>query len=263
MSSLIQRFRDLHASDTFVMPNPYDIGSARLLQALGFPALASTSAGFAATLGQLDMTIDRDQLVAHIASITAAVDLPLNVDAERCYSESVEGIAETVHLLAAAGAAGFSIEDWNPMLGAIDGQDVGTARVATAVEAARPSGMVVTARCENHLHGLNDLDDTLTRLRAYVDAGAGVVYAPGLSRPEDIARVVAIGAPVNVLLLPGKLTVTQLADLGVRRISVGSLLSNAAQGALVVAATSLLHDGMFDPATPFLNSALRDTAFRG
>lgn len=129
MTAATDRFRALHASGCFVMPNPFDAGSARLLAALGFPALATTSAGFAATLGRMDMQVGRDELVAHVAVIAAATPLPLNVDSERCFAETADGIAETVHLLAGAGAAGFSIEDWNPATGSIDPIDVATERV--------------------------------------------------------------------------------------------------------------------------------------
>ena len=197
------RFRDLHASGCFVMPNPFDVGSARLLEALGFPALATTSFGFAATLGRDDMQVTRDELVAHVAAICANVTVPVNVDSERCFAETPDGIAETVHLLADAGAAGFSIEDWNPATNSIDAVDVATERVRAAAVAAAERGLVLTARCENHLHGVDDLADTVARLRGYIAAGAEVVYAPLLWTAEQLGPVVALGAPVNVLLLPG------------------------------------------------------------
>ncbi len=190
MTTSTDRFRSLHTDDIFVMPNPYDLGSARLLAALGFSALASTSAGFAATLGRLDMTVSRDELLAHVGPLAAATDLPLNVDSERCYADDLSGVHETVELLAEAGAAGCSIEDWNPLTKSIDTLDVAVQRVGAAVAGAAATGLVLTARCENHLHGVDDLDDTITRLRAYVAAGADVVYAPGLVDLDQIATVV-------------------------------------------------------------------------
>jgi len=261
MTATTDRFRALHSSGTFVMPNPFDVGTARLLATLGFPALATTSAGFAATLGRVDMSVTRDELVQHVAALASATDLPLNVDAERCFAPDANGIGETVEMLAAAGAAGFSIEDWDPDAGRIDEVDVAASRVRAAADEAGRTGLVLTARCENHLHGVQDLDDTITRLRTYLDAGADALYAPGLARAADIERVVAIGAPVNILLLPGGPTVSQLADLGVRRISLGSWLATIAQGAVAAAATTLLETGGFDPAAPFLANDLQAKAF--
>jgi 2-methylisocitrate lyase-like PEP mutase family enzyme len=257
MSTTIDRFRSLHAAGTFVMPNPYDLGSARLLAALGFSALASTSAGFAATLGRLDMTVDRDELLAHVGPLAAATDLPLNVDSERCFADDLEGVHETVELLADAGAAGCSIEDWNPLTTSIDPVDVAVQRVGAAAAGAAATGLVVTARCENFLHGINDLDDTIARLRAYAAAGADVVYAPGLADPDQIATVVsAVPVPVNVLILPGGPSVAVLAAAGVRRISTGGLLSRIAHGAMVAAAERLRDTGVVSRDEPFLASSL-------
>ncbi len=254
---MTDRFRSLHAEGTFVMPNPYDIGSARLLAALGFPALASTSSGFAATLGRLDMSVTRDEVLAHVASLTAATDVPLNVDSERCYADDLAGVTETVELLAAAGAAGCSIEDWNPATNAIDPVDTAADRVAAAAAGATASGMVLTGRCENHIRGVDDLDDTIARLRAYVAAGAEVAYAPGLVDIAQITAVVdAVGVPVNVLILPGGPSVAQLGAAGVRRLSTGSLLSRIANGAMVAAAERLRDNGVIGRSEPFLNSAL-------
>jgi 2-methylisocitrate lyase-like PEP mutase family enzyme len=255
------RFRELHASGCFVMPNPFDIGSARLLEALGFPALATTSAGFAATLGRDDMQVTRDELVAHVAAISAASTLPLNVDSERCVAETPDGIAETVHLLADAGAAGFSIEDWNPATNSIDAADVATERVRAAAVAAAERGLVLTARCENHLRGIDDLADTVARLRGYIAAGAEVVYAPLLWSAEHFEPVVALGAPVNALLLPGGPTVAKLAARGVRRVSVGGSLANIAQGAMVAGAEHLLAHGTLESPAPMLDGALKRRAF--
>jgi 2-methylisocitrate lyase-like PEP mutase family enzyme len=237
-------FRALHQQGTFVMPNPFDVGSARLLAGLGFQALATTSAGFAATLGRPDMSVSRDELVDHVARLAAATELPLNVDAERCYADDEAGVAETVRLLADAGGAGCSIEDWNPASNSIDPVDVATARVAAAASAAADTGMVLTARCENHLHGVDDLDDTISRLCSYRDAGADVLYAPGMFTADQVGRIVGeVGRPVNVLLLGGMPTVEVLTGLGVRRISLGNALSNAAYGAVTAMAQAVLDTG--------------------
>lgn len=241
------QFRALHQTGTFVMPNPHDIGTTKLLTTIGFPALATTSAGFASTLGQLDMTVTRDQLVEHVGRLTAASHLPFNVDSERLYGEDAAGIAETVALLAAAGAAGCSIEDWNPGDDRIDPIDVAAARVGAAADEARRHGVVLTARCENHLHGVDDLDETIERLCAYRDAGAEVVYAPGLVDVPQIERVVAaVGVPVNVLMLPGGPTVAQLAAADVRRISLGSYFANVVNAAVINAAVQLRDVGTID-----------------
>lgn len=263
MTTMTDRFRALHADGAFVMPNPYDLGSARLLAALGFSALASTSSGFAATLGRLDMMVNRDEVLAHIGPLAAATDLPLNVDSERCYADDLPGVTETVELLADGGAAGCSIEDWNPVTNSIDPVDIAVERVGAAVAGAANTGVVLTARCENHLHGITDLDDTIARLQAYVSAGAEVVYAPGLADLGQIARVVnAVGVPVNVLILPGGPSVAQLGDVGVRRISTGGLLSRIAHGAMVAAAERLRDEGVVNTTEPFLSRTLAAQALR-
>ncbi|HWQ22745.1 MAG TPA: isocitrate lyase/phosphoenolpyruvate mutase family protein [Gaiellaceae bacterium] len=241
------RFRELHAADTlFVMPNPWDAGSAKLLAALGFEALATTSAGFAWSLGTLDQTVARDELVAHVEVLAQATPLPLNVDSERCYPDDPGGVAETVRLLAEAGAAGCSIEDYDPATGALDDVALAAERVAEAAEAAQALDppLVLTARAENHLRGVDDLEDTIARLLAYRDAGADCVYAPGLTDLGQIARLVeAVGTPVNVLALPAGPTIPELAAAGVRRVSTGSLLAAAAYGALVAGARELAGPG--------------------
>src|SRR5437763_14835944 len=185
------RFRALHDREQlFVMPNPWDVGSARLLQSAGFEALATTSAGFAWSVGKLDQTVSRDELVAHVAALAAATDLPLNVDSERCYPDDAGGVAETVALLDAAGADGFSIEDYDPATDRIDDIDVAAERVSVAAEAAhRPAHpRVLTGRAENHIRGVDELDDTIERLIAYRHGRADVVYAPGLAELAAIAR---------------------------------------------------------------------------
>jgi 2-methylisocitrate lyase-like PEP mutase family enzyme len=240
------RFRDLHAANRlFVMPNPWDLGSARLLEALGFEALATTSQGFAWSLGKLDYGVTRDELVAHVRDVAAATSLPLNVDSADCYPDDPGGAAETVRLLAGAGAAGCSIEDYSTATGLIDVQ-VASERVAIAAEAAHSLAdpMVLTGRAENHIRGVDDLDDTIARLVAYREAGADCLYAPGLTDLEQIRRVVeAVGEPVNVLALPTGPSVSELESAGVRRISTGSLLAGVAYGAFVAGAQELLEQG--------------------
>jgi 2-methylisocitrate lyase-like PEP mutase family enzyme len=241
------RFRELHARDQIlVMPNPWDVGSAKLLESLGFEALATTSAGYAWSLGKLDQRVTRDELVAHVRAISDATSLPLNVDSERCFPDDPGGVAETVRLLAEAGAAGCSIEDYNPASDTIDRVQQATERLREAVEAAHslPEPLVLTARCENHLHGVDDLDDTIARLIAYRDAGADAVYAPFLTDLDQISQLVqAVGVPVNVLALPSGPSVDELASVGVRRVSTGGALAGAAYRTLVEAARELLQRG--------------------
>ncbi|MGH9380438.1 MAG: isocitrate lyase/PEP mutase family protein [Thermoanaerobaculia bacterium] len=239
-----QRFRDLHQDGLFMMPNPWDLGSARLLAWLGFPALATTSSGHAATLGRVDQYVRRDELLAHAAALVAGIDVPLNVDAERCFADDPRGVADTVELIAETGAAGCSIEDYDPASGRIDPIDEAAERVAAAAEAARAHGLVFTARAENHLYGIEDLADTVARLCAYRDAGADVVYAPGLTDLDDIARLVReVGVPVNVLARANGPSVAELASVGVRRVSTGGALARAAYGALLRGARELLDTG--------------------
>jgi 2-methylisocitrate lyase-like PEP mutase family enzyme len=258
------RFRALHAQEgIFVMPNPWDEGSARLLARCGFPALATTSAGFAWTLGRNDQAVTRAELVAHVARLGAATDLPLSVDSERCFAADPAGVAETVRLLAVAGAAGCSIEDYDPATGRIDAIATAAERVAAAARAAHEGdAMVLTARAENHLHGNDDLDDTIARLVAYRAAGADCVYAPGLTASADIAAVVAaVDAPVNVLALPGAPSIPELGRLGVRRVSTGSLLASAAYGAMLAGARELQTSGSSGYARAGLPPDVRAAAF--
>ena len=261
-TKLRQRFSELHAVGTFVMPNPWDVGSARLLEALGFPALATTSSGLAASLGRLDQQVTLDELLAHVVTLVDAIGIPLNVDAERLYADEPEGVAETARLLAGTGAAGFSIEDYDPGRRRIDPLDEAVARVAAAAEVARAHGLVLTARAENHLYGAGDLDDTIQRLQAYRAAGAHVVYAPGLADLAEIARVVReAGLPVNVLALRGGPAVRELASVGVRRVSTGGALAWAAYGALVAAGRELLESGSSEYTEGAVEGPLRQQAF--
>jgi 2-methylisocitrate lyase-like PEP mutase family enzyme len=260
------RFRALHAQQTlFLMPNPWDVGSARLLESCGFEALATTSAGLAWSLGKLDQTVTRDELVAHVAGLAEATAVPLNVDSERCYPEDPGGVAETVALLAEAGAAGLSIEDYDPTAGRIDDVAVAAARVALAADAGHrlPEPMVLTGRAENHIRGVNDLDDTIARLVTYRDAGADVLYAPGLAELEQIAAVVeAVGAPVNVLALPSGPSIGELASVGVRRVSTGGSLARSSYGALVEGARELQTDGTARFAERGVPNELLESALR-
>lgn len=260
-SELRQRFLDLHHDpEILVMPNPFDIGSAKLLATVGAKALATTSAGHAATLGRLDQHVTRDEVVAHATAMTLAVDVPLNVDSEDCFADTPAGVAETATLLAATDAAGFSIEDYDPRT-----ESIRTVRdAADRVRAAKDAGgdLVVTARAENLLYGLGDLDDTIERLVAYREAGADVLYAPGLANMDEIARVVAaVDAPVNVLALPGTPPIPALAMLDVARVSIGSLAAWAAYGAVVAMADELFGPGTSEYTARCLPSSICDTAF--
>jgi 2-methylisocitrate lyase-like PEP mutase family enzyme len=259
------RFRALHsAEELFVMPNPWDVGSARLLEKCGFAALATTSAGFAWSIGKLDQRVTREELVAHVARLVEATSVPLNVDSERCYPDDPGGVAETVALLAGAGAAGLSIEDYDPAAGAMDDVGLAAERVAAVAEAVNglSDPMVVTGRAENHIRGVDDLDDTIKRLIEYRDAGADAVYAPGLSDLDQIARVVeAVGIPVNVLALPAGPSTAELASVGVRRVSTGSLLAGAAYAALIAGAQELKTDGTSRYAESAVSRDLLKEAF--
>lgn len=256
-TELRRRFADFHTRDGVVlMPNPWDVGSAVLFASAGFEALATTSAGLAWTLGKDDQQITLDELLDHTRRLTAAVAVPLNVDSERCFADDVDGIARTVRLLHEAGAAGCSIEDYDPATEAIDPIDVATERVAAAASAAHQGDdrLVLTARCENLLYGVDDLDDTIERLVAYRDAGADCLYAPGLSTVEQIGAVVdAVGAPVNVLAWPNGPSVTEIGGAGARRVSIGGALASHAYASAMVGARELLERG----TTTFRATSLR------
>ena len=244
------RFLELHRpGNPLLLPNPWDQGSARLLASLGFQALATTSSGFAATLGRLDGSVSRDEALAHAAAVVAATELPVSADLENCFADDPAGVARTVALAVDAGLAGCSLEDFT---GSKDEPiyDIGlaTERVAAAAEAAHagPVRLVLTARAENYLHGRPDLADTIARLQAYQAAGADVLYAPGLTSLADIRQVVtAVDRPVNVLAVAGAPSVGELAEAGVSRVSVGGAFAFAALGALVDAATELRDQGTY------------------
>ncbi len=247
---MTEHFLSLHRPGVpLLIPNPWDAGSARILAYLGFQALATTSSGSAATLGRPDGGISRDEALRHAASIVDATDLPVSADLENGFADAPEDVAATITAATGTGLAGASIEDFTRDPDApIYHADLAAERVAAAATAAHsgPRRLVLTARAENYLHGRPDLDDTIARLVRYRDAGADVLYAPGLSSPDDIRAVVtAVEAPVNVLALPGGPTVAALADLGVARISVGGAFAYAALGALVAAGRELLEHGTY------------------
>jgi 2-methylisocitrate lyase-like PEP mutase family enzyme len=245
-----ERFAALHRGPApLVVANPWDRGSARVLEAAGFQALATTSGGFAATLGRRDGQVTREEALAHARLVVDAVDVPVSADLENCFADDPDGVAETVRGAVAAGLAGCSVEDFtrDPRRPIYD-LSLATARVAAAADAAHagPAALVLTARAENYLHGRPDLADTIARLQAYQQAGADVLYAPGLTALGDIQQVVsALDRPVNVLALPAAPTVAELADVGVRRISVGSAFAWVALGGVVEAAQELLGAGTY------------------
>jgi 2-methylisocitrate lyase-like PEP mutase family enzyme len=259
-------FLDLHRPGRpLLMPNPWDAGSARLLAALGFQALSTTSSGFAATLGRRDGTVSRDEALAHAAAVVAAVDVPVSADLENCFADEPAGVADTVARARQTGLAGCSVEDAtgradNPIYDAT----LAAERVAAAVEAAG-DGFVITARAENFLHGRPDLADTITRLQRFQEAGAHVLYAPGITTAEQIRAVVAsVDRPVNVLALAAAPPVAELAELGVARVSVGGSFAFVAYGALVSAGRELLEQGTYGyaaqsaPARELIGTAFVD-----
>ena len=247
-------FRALHERDeAFIIPNPWDIGSARMLASLGFEALATTSAGMAFALGLGDGRVTWDVVLAHCRDLVNATDLPVSADLEKGIGDNAERAAETVRAAAGVGLAGCSLEDFsgdeaNPIFPF----DLAVARIAAAAAArnALPDDFVLTARCENLIHGIDDLDDTIRRLQAYEAAGADVLYAPGLRDLESVRRVCqAVSKPVNVLPFAGSgFTQANLSEAGARRISVGSLLARVAYGAFLAASQEMADTGSFNYA---------------
>jgi 2-methylisocitrate lyase-like PEP mutase family enzyme len=245
-------FRSFHERESaFIIPNPWDVGTARLLAYLGFEALATTSAGYAFSVGQRDNTIGRDQMIQHVGAIVAATDLPVSADLENGFGDDPETVVETIRLAAAAGLVGGSIEDaTNCPDDPIYDHQLAVERVRAAAEAAHALAFpfTLTARAENYLVGRRDLNDTIKRLQAYQEAGADVLYAPGLTSKDDIAAVVrSVNRPVNVVMgLQGiQLSLAELSELGVKRVSVGSALSRAALGAFLRAAQEMRAHGTF------------------
>jgi 2-methylisocitrate lyase-like PEP mutase family enzyme len=247
-----QRFRALHQRDrAFIIPNPWDVGTARLLARLGFEALATTSAGYAFSAGLQDGTVGRDAMLKHVAGIVAATDLPVSADLENGFGDSPETCAETIRLASAAGLVGGSIEDVSPRpAGAIYPFEHAVERVRAAAEAAHalPAPFVLTARTENFIAGNPDLADTIRRLQAFQEAGAEVLYAPGLKSKQDIAAVLSsVDRPLNVLMPTTGLALdfTTLSDMGAKRISVGGSLARAALTGFLRAAEEMQQHGTF------------------
>jgi 2-methylisocitrate lyase-like PEP mutase family enzyme len=245
-------FRALHRRDSaFIIPNPWDVGTARLLAHLGFEALATTSAAYAFSIGQRDNTVGRDKMIAHVRDVVAATDLPVSADLENGYGDDPETVAETIRLGAAAGLVGGSIEDSSAQRDdPIYELERAAERVRAAAELAQslPFPFTLTARAENYLFGRRDLSHTIKRLQAYQEAGADVLYAPGLASKDDIAAVVSsLDRPVNVLMgLSGvRLSLGELSEIGVRRVSVGSVLSRVALSAFIQAAEEMRDHGTF------------------
>jgi 2-methylisocitrate lyase-like PEP mutase family enzyme len=240
-----EAFRSLHEGEPFVIPNPWDAGSARVLEALGFQALATTSSGFAFTLGRRDGAVTLDEVAEHVAALDAATGLPVSADLENGYGAEPEAAALAITRAAGAGAVGGSIEDWEPS--GVYERAHAVERVAAAVEAARGVGFpfTLTARAENHIRGNPDLDDTIARLRAFEEAGADVLYAPGLRTVDEIGAVCeAVSKPVNVLAVPS-LSAAEIFGAGAQRISVGGALTWVAVKAFADAATAIRDEGDF------------------
>jgi 2-methylisocitrate lyase-like PEP mutase family enzyme len=241
-----EAFRALHSGDPFVIPNPWDAGSARVLAALGFKALATTSSGFAFTLGRLDGTVTLEEVVEHARALDRATELPVSVDLENGYGPEPETAARAITSVASAGAVGGSIEDYDPA-GHIYDLPHATERVAAAVEAAAQVefSFTLTARAENFIRGNPDLRDTIARLQAFESAGADVLYAPGLREAEDIRAVCgSVSKPVNVLAMPG-MSMAEIVQAGAQRVSVGGGLTWSAVEALAGAARAILERGDF------------------
>ena len=239
-------FKRLHEGEPFVVPNPWDAGSARVLEALGFEALATTSSGFAFTLGRGDGGATLDDVATHLAALLDATSLPVSVDLENGYGPDPDDAAAAIARAAEAGAVGGSIEDYDPS-GLIYDLDHAAERIAAASETARGLGFpfTLTARAENHIRGNPDLDDTIARLQAYERAGADVLFAPGLGDAEELRAVCqAVSKPVNVLARPG-LTMAEIAAAGARRVSVGGALTWVAVAAMATAAETIRDRGDF------------------
>jgi 2-methylisocitrate lyase-like PEP mutase family enzyme len=250
MPTLDEQFLAAHRPGTpLLMPNAWDQGSAKVLEALGFAAIATTSGGFAATLGRLDGCVTREEALAHAAALVEAVSIPVSADLENGFAHDPPDVADTVELAIEAGLAGCSIEDFTGDNEApIYPAPFAAERVEAAAWAAHkgPRRLVLTARAENHIHGRPDLDDTIDRLVRYQGAGADVLFAPGVVAADDLRRVLAaVSRPLSVLVLPGAPTVPELASLGVARLSVGSAFAFTALGAVVAAAEELRDKGTY------------------
>ncbi len=253
-----EAFLALHEGEPFVLPNPWDAGSARVLAALGFKALATTSSGFAFTLGRRDGTVTLEEVVEHAAALDRATELPVSVDLENGYGPEPESAATAIARVAGAGAVGGSIEDYDPA-GHLYGLQHAVERVAAAVETSRGLDFpfTLTARAENHIRGNPDLEDTIARLQAFDEAGADVLYAPGLASADDIQAVCrAVTKPVNVLALPN-LSLAEIVDAGAQRVSVGGALTWVAVSAMADAARAIHDTGdLSSLAAPYPRDAL-------
>jgi 2-methylisocitrate lyase-like PEP mutase family enzyme len=241
-----RQFQALHAGEPFVIPNPWDVGSARVLAALGFKALATTSSGFAFTLGRLDGSVTLEEVMEHTAALDRATELPLSVDLENGYGADPKSTARTIARAAEAGAVGGSIEDYDPA-GYIYELEHAAERVAAACEAARslPFPFTLTARAENYIRGNPDLENTIARLQAFEKVGADVLYAPGLQTTGEIREVCrAVSKPVNVLAVPD-LSFADMVEAGAQRVSVGGGLTWVAVGAFAAAAVEIRDVGDF------------------
>jgi len=260
-------FRALHKSGCFVIPNPWNAGSARYLQGLGFKALATTSSGYAHSIGYSDGDVSKDMVLRHCREIAAVADIPVNADFENGYARDADGVAENVRLCIDTGVAGLSIEDYtgddaNPLYDF----DIAVARVKAARRAIDACGgdVVFTARTEGFIHNRPDMAETVRRLKAFADAGADCLYAPGIRTREQIETVVRAAAPLPVNLLMSSasgLTVKDIADMGVRRISVGGTLARVAMHAFVKAARQIADDGKFDDFAGVMSNAELNTFF--
>jgi 2-methylisocitrate lyase-like PEP mutase family enzyme len=265
-SDKVDAFRKLHEEGCFVMPNPWDVGSAVVLEHLGFEALATTSAGFAWSQARPDQGVERGAVLEHLRKITSAVDVPVNADFEGGYADDPEGVAESVELAAATGIAGLSIEDSTRD----DGEplypfDLAVERVRAARRAIDESGtrLVLTGRSEGFIVGRPDLDETIRRLQAYAEAGADCLYAPLVETPDQVSAIVGAVAPkpVNLLVHRPFITASEAAELGVRRISVGAALARVAQASFVAAAQEIADDGTFARLAELPNNAAINAAF--
>jgi 2-methylisocitrate lyase-like PEP mutase family enzyme len=265
-SDKVEAFRTLHQEGCFVMPNPWDAGSAVVLEQMGFEALATTSAGFAWSVGRADQKVERAEMLEHLREIAGAVEVPVNADFEGGYADGPEGVAESVALAAATGIAGLSIEDSTrhgdePLYPF----DLAVERIRAARRAIDESGtaIVLTGRSEGFVAGRPDLDETIRRLQAYAEAGADCLYAPFVDTAEQVSAIVAAVAPkpVNLLVHKPFITVSEAAGLGVRRISVGGSLARVAQASFAAAAQEIADDGTFTRFANLPNNAAVNAVF--
>jgi len=257
-------FRQLHESGCFVMPNPWDVGSAILLQEIGFQAVASTSSGFAWTMGRPDYGLKRDEVLRHLSMLAEAIDIPLNADFENAFADDPRDVERNVAMAVDTGVSGLSVEDSTPGADApLYPVSLAAERIAAARAAidAKGGDVVLTGRAEGFLWGRKDLGETIDRLRAYAEAGADCLYAPGLPGEAEIAEVVKAVAPKPVNVLPAGLPVATLAGLGVRRISTGGALARTGWAAVAAAAKQIAEEGRFDAFAQAASGDMLDSLF--